>query len=219
MKNYPIVGVTGHRHLFEEDRETLKRKIRDFFMENFSAEERVYVLSGLAEGADQLAAETVLELKANERPNLKLTALLPMPARFYEEDFEEEGDGGAVQGNSPRKVFYQLMLKADGVVELPLLGENEKLALEQEPINRLLQYDMLGAQLAQNSNFLLALWDGETAQLKAGGTGDVVRRVLTTPGECRVYRIVTPQDRKGKTRPENALEAGFLERWPRERSE
>lgn len=208
METQITVGVTGHRHLFEADIPRLRDEIRRFFLENFDANQPVRVLDGLAEGADQLVAGTVLELKANERPNLRLTAFLPMPIQFYEADFD--ADPG--EKPSPRETFYRLLLRADETVELPLLPENRLLALEGGAFNRLLQYDLLGAQLAAHSTHLLALWDGRTEGLKPGGTGDVVRRVLSaSSGEKKVWHIVTPQNKKGLARPENALHGGWIE--------
>ncbi|MBQ4144763.1 MAG: hypothetical protein IJD43_14945 [Thermoguttaceae bacterium] len=216
-----VVGVTGHRHLFKEDHETLKEKIRTFFLENFQPEERVLVLCGLAEGADQLAAETVLELKRTGRPNLTLIGVLPMPLGFYEEDFAEtaqdsnaEETQNAVSADSPRRAFYRLLALADRSVELPLVAGNRERSLAQEPIDRVIQYDLLGAELADSATVILALWDGVTDGLKPGGTGDVVRRAFLKPEKTRVFQIVTPQDRKSHTRPQNALEARWLTEWP-----
>lgn len=216
-----VVGVTGHRHLFKEDRDTLKEKICTFFLENFQPEERVLVLSGLAEGADQLAAEAVLELKRTGRPNLTLVGVLPMPLGFYEEDFAEcasdvnaETARDAVQTDSPRRAFYRLLALADRSVELPLESVNRERSLAQEPIDRVIQYDLLGAELADSSTVILALWDGVTDGLKPGGTGDVVRRAFLKPEKTRVYQIVTPQDRKSRVRPQDALEARWLTEWP-----
>ena len=208
METQITVGVTGHRHLCEADKPRLREEIRRFFLENFDANQPVRVLDGLAEGADQLVAQTVLELRANERPNLRLTAFLPMPIQFYEADF----DAGSNEKPSPREAFYRILLRADETVELPLLPENRQLALAGGDFNRLLQYDLLGAQLAAHSTHLLALWDGRTEDLKPGGTGDVVRRVLTTsPCQKKVWHIVTPQNKKNLTRPENALQGGWIE--------
>ena len=208
METQITVGVTGHRHLFEADKPRLREEIRRFFLENLDANQPVRVLDGLAEGADQLVAETMLELKATERPNLRLTAFLPMPIQFYEADFDAESS----EKPSPREAFYRLLLRADETVELPLLPENRQLALEGGDFDRVLQYDLLGAQLAAHSTHLLALWDGRTEGLKPGGTGDVVRRILSTsPDEKKVWRIVTPQNKNGLARPQNALHGGWIE--------
>ena len=59
METQITVGVTGHRHLCEADKPRLREEIRRFFLENFDANQPVRVLDGLAEGADQLVAQTV----------------------------------------------------------------------------------------------------------------------------------------------------------------
>ena len=210
--NQIIVGVTGHRHLFTEDIEDLTQTIRYFFLENFSTEDSVFVLSGLAEGADQLAAETVLALKENDRPNLHLIGFLPMPIRFYEEDFAETSY--EPNAPSPREKFYRLLSRTESSIELPLISPNDKAALTQHSIDRIVQYDLLGSQLVRQSSIILALWDGETRGIKAGGTADVVRRALLGPNFSRVFHIVTPQNKKGRKRPENALKTQWLSQWP-----
>ncbi len=208
-----VVGVTGHRRLFPEDIAEITRKVRLFFLENFSPKDSVFVLSGLAEGADQLAAKIVWELKQKERPNFHLIGLLPMPVGFYEKDFSENSiESTAV---SPRKNFYLSLSRLDSSIELPLIPQNEKAALAQKPIDRLVQYDLLGSQLVRQSSIILALWDGETQGIKPGGTADVVRRALCGPNVRRVFHIVTPQNKKGRKRPENALECQWISQWPK----
>lgn len=204
-----VVGVTGHRRLFPEDIDEITRKVRLFFLETFPSEASVFVLSGLAEGADQLVAETVWDLKQKERPNFRLIGLLPMPVGFYEEDFSENPTESTVV--SPRKNFYLALSRLDSSIELPLIPQNEEAALAQKPIDRLVQYDLLGSQLVRQSSILLALWDGETQGIKPGGTADVVQRALCDPDPRRVFHIVTPQNKKGRKRPENALNTQWLD--------
>lgn len=215
--SFVTLGVTGHRHLFEADRLPLTQRVREFFLENFSPDDRVLVLDALAEGADQLVAEVVLDLMRSERPNLRLAAFLPMPLSFYEADFAEEEPlsptAGELATPSPRQRFYRLLRQVGQIAELPLLAQNQELALAQKPIQRLLQYDLLGQQLALRSQLLLALWDGVSTGLKAGGSGDVVRRILTRPEGGNVFQLITPQSKKGCERPKNALETRWLSQW------
>lgn len=175
----------------------------------------IFVLDGMAEGADQLVAEVVLELR--KRPEcdfLRLVAVTPMPMRFYREDFE---DAETLHN------FETAMTWADAVIELPLTEMNQKMYETQARIKRRPQYAQLGAFLAENSRILLALWDGmdlETAS--AGGTGNVVRlkveksacltesltesvsesmteSVSGRIAECGIFQVVTPRTQEAQS--------------------
>ena len=79
-----IIGVTGHRNLRDRDYDDLKNSVRTEF-ESLRAKyphSGFAVMTCLAEGADQLCAETALEL------GFEIITVLPMSADEYSEDFE-----------------------------------------------------------------------------------------------------------------------------------
>ncbi|MDO4550914.1 MAG: DUF4231 domain-containing protein, partial [Planctomycetia bacterium] len=184
----------------------------------------ILVCDGLAEGADQLVAEVVAELRQLPATRcLKLVAVTPMPLAFYREDFDTSESLSALETR---------LAEADARVELALTKENQAL-LEANPkaeIDRTPQYERLGKYLANSVFLLLALWDGEDLDAPTpGGTADVVRMKLDgcenvqyTLGQTQtfwaekapwesiqpfggVFQIVTPrrnsaaQDSAGKT--------------------
>ncbi|MDR1483183.1 MAG: hypothetical protein LBT09_00005 [Planctomycetaceae bacterium] len=175
-----VIGVTGHRQFLAEGTAEFREQIKDFFIrielhwktlhENNSVPP-IVVLCGLAEGADQLVADIVIQLK-NDGMKIQLIAVLPMPKYIYAHDFEPPD---AISENA-LKYFQQFCNQADLTIELPLLPENSELKLNKES-----QYELLGRFISSHSYLLLALWEEEKEMSeispenrKRGGTCDVV---------------------------------------------
>jgi hypothetical protein len=109
------------------------------------------VLSPLAEGADRLVAEVVLE-----HPGAGLSAVLPLPQDDYEQDF---GTPESVQD------FRRLLARASEVVVLPPVAERNE------------AYANVGEYVLNHCEVLVAIWDGQPAQGR-GGTAEVVQEAL-----------------------------------------
>jgi hypothetical protein len=181
------LGISGHRDLREEDREIIRKSVREifqFFRQHYS-NQPLELLSPLAEGADTLVAEVALE------ENVRLIAPLPLPLDLYEMDFGTP---------AVKKTFSELLKQAE-VIQLPLLDSEKNLS--DYGFARDLQYVQVGAYIANNSQVLIALWDGLPLD-KAGGTSQVVKFNLTgsmmdLPKEYQnaetgaVCQIVTPR--------------------------
>ncbi|HJT24606.1 MAG TPA: hypothetical protein VJ873_08510, partial [bacterium] len=153
-----ILGVTGHRDLRPEDLPGLRLQVKKVFDEIHSqwAEKGesgapLYLLSGMAAGADQLAAEVALEA------GIKVIAVLPMPLSEYEADFPSDEE---------RQHLKTLLQQASGTITLPSLGGAREA-----------QYEAVGTYISRQSSLLLALWDGTHVD-KIGGTSHVVRMKL-----------------------------------------
>ncbi len=156
-----VVAVTGHRDLVASETDAIRQKIRAFFLElaEMFPSRRLRLLSSLAEGADQLAAEVALEL------DVELVAPLPMDEEEYLRDFS--GDAGIAKYRSLRS------RAADCFVLQHSPGEAGSADLTAWP-TRERAYAQLGIYLAAHCHILLALWDGKQSD-KPGGTGHVVR--------------------------------------------
>lgn len=146
------VGVTGHRRipddpaLGDQVRRALAR-IRELAPGRTPI--RLAVVSPLAEGADQLVAEIVLE----ENPDASLEALLPLSEPEYLRRFESE---------ESRPAFRELASRAStvtgpGPTDLPP---------EQA-------YEQVGRNVVDSADIVLALWDGQDAR-GPGGTASIV---------------------------------------------
>jgi hypothetical protein len=152
-----VLGVTGHRDLLIEEIPAIKASAKKFFLQlqDTFPDLPILLMSPLAEGADQIIAEVAFEM------GIPVTALLPMPLAFYQEDFS----GPALE------TFNRLLVSCE-VIEMPLLeGTTENTVSKRE--NRDLQYAEMGAYLAAHSHILLAVWDGKDSHWP-GGTSRVI---------------------------------------------
>lgn len=165
------VGVTGHRpnKLSKADLPRIERQLRDVFaaIETVVANKavhaseptagttpyRVHLISGFAEGVDQIAvaacpADWVVE------------AILPFPKDEYLKDFAQSaaGDGRDVRGE-----FLASLVRAAVVTELPMppAGPRDQ------------GYILCGRFLLRQIDLLIAVWDGKPP--KPGGTGALAR--------------------------------------------
>jgi hypothetical protein len=126
--------------LFERERERFA-----------AAPPRMRLVSPIADGADQIAADMALEL------GWELQVVMPFERGYYR----------STLGNEPaRKRFDELLDQAARILELP--GSPER-----EPES----YAMAGRATVAHSDLLVALWDGLKARGR-GGTGEVVELAI-----------------------------------------
>ncbi|NKI35607.1 hypothetical protein HFP89_10570 [Wenzhouxiangella sp. XN79A] len=156
-----VIAVTGHRNLCADERPGLHRAVREFLIEmrDRFPDRRLQLLTPLAEGADQLAADVALELE------LEVIAVLPMEVGAYRADF---GTPASLRD------FDQRLARMHEVIELLHVDGGTADALEATGSERDAQYAQLGVFLAAHCHLLLAIWDGKPSD-HIGGTGDVVR--------------------------------------------
>lgn len=112
---------------------------------------RFMFISPLADGADQIAAESALEL------GFSLQAVLPFARDDYRSDFGREGAA---------ERFDALIGKAEHVLELPGSRDREPKA-----------YMMVGRATVAHCDVLIAVWDGLPAR-GHGGTAEVVQLAM-----------------------------------------
>lgn len=168
------VGVTGHRILMEIDKiNTGIRKALEEIM-NASGGEPPTLLTALAEGADRLVAEAVREI-----PGSRVIAVIPFELADYATDFGPEG-------TDSRREFDSLLKTADEVVQLPSAPTRNE------------GYENGGNYVVDDSDALIAVWDGQEAQGQ-GGTGEIVNRAHS---QGKLVVIVRAGNRKpGTTEP------------------
>jgi hypothetical protein len=159
-----IVGVTGHRDLREEHIGALRREIRETLLKirldylGSDSNTPLIVMSSLAEGADQLVATVALELGA------LLVSPLPMPADEYRRDFSP---GACTE-------FDRLLSHSVTAPQMPFVDGNNLEAIRGDTSRRALQYKEAGLYILRHCHILLALWDGETSEIKTGGTAEIL---------------------------------------------
>jgi hypothetical protein len=138
------IGFTGHRTLHDEPK--LRQVILDCLRRQKAASRWiVYGVSSAAAGADQIFAESCLELE------IPLRVLLPKPVEHFRNDFKAES------WQRTEKIL-------DKAISVEVTG-NRNEGSEQ-------YYDC-GIQTIAESQLLMAIWDGEPSR-GAGGTQEIV---------------------------------------------
>jgi hypothetical protein len=153
------IGVSGHRDIPPEDLPQLKSKLYERFtrLKALHPNSTIKLLSGLAEGADRIAAYAALEA------GLELVAVLPMPEASYLEDFASEESKAEFHRLSGRATVLQANLQSPSMRDDSYIG--------------------LARFLVRHCQLIVLLWDGVCEQPTAdgsmailpGGTADVVR--------------------------------------------
>ena len=196
------VGITGHRpnKLPGPATAHVRRELPRVFAaiagagkeilaanaEFYAAEPPAFrLVSGFAEGADQMAVATC-------PAGWRIEAILPFPVDEYLKDFEKSaaGDGRNVRGE-----FLESLRRASAVTELAL----------PQGAPRQQGYVDAGSYLLRQVDVLIAVWDGEPP--KPGGTGAIVK-LAHEGGIPIVWLEVPPADRVGYD-PVPRLIAGF----------
>jgi len=183
-----VVAAAGHRDLRQQDTNELLAQTRTVLkqMRNRMPHTPLVLLNGLAEGADQLIAQAAL------LEGVSLVAALPMPVEIYK---------AQMPGEAQQK-FDELLSQCIFRVQMPNEGRSEEqMRISEE--TRADCYEELALFLAQNSQALIALWDGKDSE-KKGGTSRVVRYVSEgiqveslseeEPQPGIIYQIVTPRE-------------------------
>ena len=148
-----IIGITGHRDLHPEDIETIRISFNNLLdqLAKLIPDTQIRVVSGMADGADRIAASVAIER------GILVEAVFPLPWKDYQHDFSDVS-----------REEVQTMLKADGVRvrELsPPEGARDD------------AYVGFSDFLCRNCNLLVAFWDGRIITMK-GGTADTLHRFI-----------------------------------------
>jgi hypothetical protein len=141
------IGVTGHRVLAELD------KLRDGVVEALRHIEKHYpnnsftLLSSLAEGADTLVANLMLE-------DFEARLIVPLP--FAKDEYLKD-----FLLPKKQQEFLELLDRADEVIT------------PEDFTSRGNGYEVAGLYVLNNCDVLLTIWDGKVPQGQ-GGTGQIV---------------------------------------------
>lgn len=165
-RGFPIIiGISGHRLIDPEGASSVRSSLMDALKRlQDRLDGNLYVATGLAEGADQLAAEVAAELK------IAHIAVLPMRLADFEATLSTDD-----AKTSLRRHWQASALRMELA---PIPAEPCDTAADPDK----LQYEQLGAVLSRFSHLLIALWDGvpwprgddATQQSKRGGTAHVI---------------------------------------------
>ncbi len=172
-----IVGVTGHRDMIDRDVPDIRSRICVELerLEAATKGVRPILLSGLAEGGDQLVAEEAL------KRNWEVYAIFPMPFADYLADFTT---------NDKRKALTSLKDRCAAAHEIPWA-----LALDSDITDRRdQQYRNQSIFIARQSQVVIALWDGTPANpTGACGTAYVVELCRSGPPPVEGEVLAAPE--------------------------
>ena len=155
------VAVTGHRDLAGADEFSLRASV-DAALSALVAECRpatVELLTGMADGADQLVAEVAASV------GCALHVVLPKRSAEYSTELSAEG----------ARRLERLLI--DETVSVSTISRPSGAGGPAEGDDPSAPYLRLGMYLARRANVIVALWDG-SVERKPGGTFDVLVRHL-----------------------------------------
>lgn len=168
------IGVTGHRNIHADAIEHISEQLKQLFshFKQQFPETPLLLLSPLAEGADQLVAQIALEMQ------LDIIAVLPMEKSEYQKDFANSAINSD-ENTAIKQSFNDLLGKA----------AYSKTLTDFDPIeHRDLCYANVGKWIVDQSDIVIALWDGNLETL-TGGTGEVVNYALSGDFPCLEQQI------------------------------
>ncbi len=154
-----LVGVVGHRDLVPDEVPAIRRAAVALLKAIRDAEPDVPVklLSAQAEGADLLVAEVALEL------GVGIVALLPHP---------EAQCRAELTSDAARAAFERTMAGAE---KLELTGTSYgDQGLPEDSRDR--RFERAGDLIALHSSLLIAVWDGQDTEHRAGTAQSIKRR-------------------------------------------
>jgi conflict system pore-forming effector with SLATT domain len=196
------IGVTGHREL--RDPSLMRRSVRwvlaDLDRRLAETPHRYCAVSALAEGADRLVAECVLEWKGHRKSVLlppELEIVLPMPEEQYVETFDREKRAESIAA------FESFLGLATAVRELPLVPDRHD------------AYSNAGKYVVEHCHVLIAIWNGKNARGK-GGTAEIVEFAKST--DCSIFWINSASGKVKPIRSRGGLvrDVDFLHEYNRE---
>jgi hypothetical protein len=144
------VAIVGHRPARIVDADRVQDQLRSILARVRAAlppSARLRLVSALAEGADRMGAAAAPEIGA------ALDVVLPFAPHEYEKDFDEEAS---------RHAFRALLAQAEAVLVLDGAADARDLA-----------YEAAGRTLLDNSDLVVAVWDGQPGRGR-GGTQEVL---------------------------------------------
>ena len=167
-----VLGLVGHRDLRPGDRDVLKQRLNEIFRQFRDAypQTPLVLLSALAEGADQLAAEAALD------SGVFVRAPLPFPPEIYRQSTSFDTDDSRRRLDdllaNPRVEWFVVPLPegtAGPATDWPRVAtdrtDGDHRSLRQTC------YANSGGYIVRHCHALIALWDGDEGGPARGPSG------------------------------------------------
>ena len=168
MENYLMVAGIGHRDIADYEKCykatcVILQKLKERHLDK-----ELHIVSPLAEGADRLIVKAGLSL------GITYSVLLPMPIDLLEDDCIDKAS---------LDEFRHLLANAKDVKVTGYYANNTRELVKRIGVYRDYQYRACGYKLARDSQYIVALFNGDVSSVKLGGTADIVtyRNTLRKP--------------------------------------
>ena len=187
------IGVTGHRYLDNEIDlkkqifKVLSIEVPKLSTDNSSIMESSYlcVLTPLAEGADRLVAESILEF--NDKSYLEV--VLPLSPQDYKKTFNNPDDPRFAILLNKAKSIKQIRNEPKNNSNIENLSETDFTTNNNLFLNK--AFEEAGRYIANNCDVLIALWDGKKSNLM-GGTSEIVEYAYSIGKAIIIISTIPP---------------------------
>ncbi|MDO9304429.1 MAG: hypothetical protein Q7T77_03820 [Sulfuricurvum sp.] len=152
------VGITGHRNIDRNDKK-LKLILTEELKRIFEINDKVTLLSPLAEGSDRMFVDTAFQI--GEEKIQKLRVMMPFEKNVYLKDFETAKSKEEFLVMTPEEGSKQYRGVDVEILTVPCQEIKEDAYLKS------------GQWTAKNSDILIVIWDGKPANGK-GGTAEII---------------------------------------------
>jgi len=174
-----VIGATGHLLLSPAEQDNVTHHLERGLLPRLISTDgglKIRVLTGLAPGADLLLTRVVTRWLARRGMAYELIGLLPVPPARLLRDWEEKSvESGAhpdeAQLHKTQLELRKALRECDVLVDL-LPDDSVRTRLDDVTV-RQTQYRRLAALLAEQTDVLIAVLRGRSAELP-GGTAEVV---------------------------------------------
>ncbi len=205
-----FIGVTGHRDIRTtgDDLVKMKKAIKSAINEitRGCSYTDFIVLTSLAAGADQVAAEAVVEMASEKgrRPgSLRFAAVLPMEQNEYFTHVSPKG----IDFTPEQRRNAENLMRSEHCAFVHVIANQTRSSMDNDAISQDdLQFREAARFISDNSFAGIALWDGILKPGSVTGTGPTVRDFLhgkayhrgcfdriTIPETRPIYHIYTPR--------------------------
>lgn len=181
------IGIVGHRNIADSHVERVRRQITEILnsYRSQAPSTPILLLTAMALGADQIAAEVGFGLEG-----VQVVAILPMPVKEYERDFEPTDSVAAFHSSLAKCLSVMEYKNFEGVGENALDAKfSPDFQISEK--DRDLAYRDCGRFISQQSHILIAVWDGEITSYVAG-TSDTVSHRLNSSKDRSAFITTAP---------------------------
>ena len=175
MEALPItVGIVGHREIAASDFDRVREQIREILISYRlqAPSTPILLLTAMAEGADQIAAEVGLGIEG-----VLVVAVLPMLSSEYEKDFNGEEKIATYRHLLDRSFAVIQACDFYGQIGGAESRKNSRHDTDESRTARDEAYRDCGRFISQQSHLLIAVWDGELSSLDVGTSDTVSHRL------------------------------------------